>query len=472
MIQQFINREKELEFLEKHYNSPHSELIIIYGRRRIGKTELITQFMKGKPSIYLLATYKPINETIKELQNKMAKLLESNLFRKLSIDSFEDLFSEFFNFLEKTQKIRQKVIICIDEFPNLIQRDRGILTIFQKIWDIYTKSKNIMLILSGSSISMMETEVLGYKSPLYGRRTGQWLVDEFHINALKLYFKNYDNKTIIETYGVIGGVPGYIVKFSPEKSLRENIREKILTRGEFLYSEPEILLREELRDPTNYFLILKAIASGKNTFGKIVEATNLDKSLVSKYLSVLQNLRIVKRDVPIFSSVKEQIKPKRGHYKILDNFFNFWLNYVYPFKSELEINNLEYVLHYLDKTFNTYMGFAFEELIKKPYIARKIVPFHYTNIGSWWYKDKEIDLIAINEHEKRIFFLEVKWSILSPSDTKKIIRRLIDKANYITWNEESRKEYYGIVALDILQKENVSLDNAFLYTVDDIVSQN
>ncbi|MEQ9715948.1 MAG: ATP-binding protein [Candidatus Asgardarchaeum sp.] len=467
MIQQFINRVEELRFLEEHYKSRHSELIIIYGRRRIGKTELIAQFIKDKPAIYLLATYKPLHEIIKELQLKMAKLLKNRLFEKLEINNFEDLFLEFIEFLKKS-KITEKVVICIDEFPILIQRDKGIVSIFQKIWDEHLRKENIMLILLGSSISMMETDVLGYKSPLYGRRTGQWLVEEFKITSLMDYFWKYSKIDIIRTYGVIGGVPGYITKFDPDLSLLGNIREKIFRKGEFLYDEPEILMREKLRDPTNYFSILRAIASGSNTFGKIVDSTGLDKSLVSKYLSMLQSLRIVERDIPIFSSLKAQIKVKRGQYKINDNFFRFWFNYVYPFKSEIEANNIDYVTAQLNETFNTYMGFIFEDLVRKPYIARALVPFYYTDLGRWWYKDKEIDLVAANSRERKIFFMEVKWSKLSLREAKTILKELKEKAKHVDWNIDKRKEYYGVIAIEIEDKNELESEETVAYSVDDL----
>lgn len=467
MFQQFINREEELAFLERHYRSKNSEFIIIYGRRRIGKTELVSRFIRGKPAIYLLATYKPIFEIIRELQLKMANFTSDPSFIKLRIKHFDELFEEFFKHY-KGQK--DKIVICIDEFPLLIQRDRGMPSIFQKVWDETLQDKNIMLILMGSSVSMMETEVLGYKSPLYGRRTGQWLVDEFKIFELKQYFARYTNEDIVRVYGILGGIPGYITKFDPMKSIEENLKDKVFRKGEFLYEEPEILMREELRTPSNYFSILRAIASGHNTFGEIVNDTSLDKSLISKYLSVLQNLKIVQRELSVFSSYKKRIGIKRGLYKISDNFFWFWFNYVYPYKSELESNNISFVIEKFNKSFNSYMGRIFEELIRKNYIARKIIPFRYTDLGKWWHKDKEIDLIAASRDENKILFLEIKWSSITKRDSLRIIKNLKEKARAVNWKKESRMEYYGLVALGIENKEELKDHGFIIYSLDDIFS--
>ena len=422
----------------------------------------------------MLATYKPIQDSIKELQHKMASFLEDTHFDQLNIKNFDNLFEAFVRFLDikKSKKDLGKVVICIDEFPVLIQHDKSIPSIIQKVWDLYINSRDdIMLILTGSSINMMKTEVLGYKSPLYGRRTGQWLVDEFKIYILKQYFKNYSNEDIIRTYGVIGGVPGYITRLDPNTPLLENIKNNILTKGSYLYDEPEILMRVELRDPTNYFAILRAIASGSNTFGKIVNTTSLDKSIVSKYLAVLQKLRHIDRELPVLSSVKAKIRAKKGIYWIKDNFFNFWFLYIYPFKSELEYGNIDFVLKHLEETFNTYMGHIFEKLTLTPYIAKRIIPFAYTDIGRWWQKDKEIDLVALDKNSEKIFFGEVKWSTLTSRDIIRILGKLKDKAKLVDWKKDNRETFFGIFAIDIKNREKINLENLHnvnLYSLKDI----
>mgnify|MGYP000135470952 CR=1 FL=1 len=385
MIQQFINRKEELEFLQNRYSSNGAELIIIYGRRRIGKTELIVKFTKNKPSIYFLATEKPWGDNLKDLQNLMADYLRDELFKLAEIDSFEKLFQEFLK-----RKGEERLIITIDEFPILIERYKPIISIFQRLWDLSISKRNdIMLILCGSSIGMMETEILDYKSPLYGRRTGQWKVEEIEFWALNQFFPNYKLIELIKSYGVIGGIPGYLTKFNPNKSFKENLIENLFSKGSYLYEEAEILLKQELRAPANYFAILKAISAGKRKFGEIVNETSLDKSLISKYLSILQNLKVVERILPIQASKKQKVRIKGGLYVISDKYISFWFRFVFPYKSMLESGELTTFMKIFDKEFRNYLGLIFEDLCRK-YFIKHLLKDPLRKIGTWWYKEREI----------------------------------------------------------------------------------
>ena len=231
-------------------------------------------------------------------------------------------------------------------------------------------------------------------------------------------------------------------------------------------------MRVELRDPTNYFAILRAIASGNRTFGRIVDATGLDKSLISKYLAVLQNIKIVERELPVPSSIKTKVATKKGLYRITDNFFTFWFTYVFPFKSELESGDTHYIAKYVKETFNEYMSQIYEKLVLAPYIATKLVPFHYTDIGRWWFRDKEIDMVAINRTTNEIFFGEVKWGNLTSIEVTRTLKQLRNKAKFVDWKKENRNEYYGIIALDIKEVDVVRKKlpaNRRIYTVEDIL---
>ncbi|CAB50362.1 Hypothetical protein PAB1412 [Pyrococcus abyssi GE5] len=201
-----------------------------------------------------------------------------------------------------------RVVLIIDEFPLLVEHYRPVLSLLQKAWDLKLSRTNIMLIIYGSSVSVMESEILAYKSPLYGRRTGQWRLTEIPFFYIGEFLPGYTIEDLMKVWGVTGEIPAYLLQFSSNKSFDENVVERVLFKGAFLYEEAEFLLREELREPANYFAILQAIASGRNRFGEIVNATGLDKSLVSKYLTVLQRLGIVKREVPVTATMKEVSK--------------------------------------------------------------------------------------------------------------------------------------------------------------------
>jgi hypothetical protein len=447
MLQLFADREQELRFLENHCKTKTAELVVIYGRRRIGKTELALKFSKNKPHMYFLADRRPEKDLIHELTQRMGTYLQDESFAKLAIKDWIDLFQEFTKWNKP-----DKTIIIIDEFPMLIEANHAIPSIFQKIWDQNLKNTPTMLILLGSSIAMMETEVLDYKSPLYGRRTGQWKLDPLKLFHLKPFFPKYDHEQLVNVYSCLGGVPAYLQRFDPDKSFWENCEEKILKKGEFLYEEAEFLLREELREPRNYSSILKAIAQGAKSYGEILNLTNMDKSMLSKYTSVLEDLGFIKRTYPI--GIKP--KPRKGLYTIADNYLAFWFKYVFPNKTELETGNTDTVLSKIQEGFNTFLGHAFEQAASEFLTEakrQKLLPFSFTAMGKWWFKNNEIDLIATDEEKHAVTFFEVKWSALSKQDCKKILGILKSKASIFRWDR--KKEGFGIIAKKIAEKQRL-----------------
>ena len=244
MVQQkFVDRQRELEFLEKKYREDKANLIVIYGRRRVGKTELIKKFLENKKGIYILCSKDSLNENIKELKRKFFEITKREYFLKLETLSFFDIFKYFVEEIGD-----EKIIIVLDEFPYLIELNPGIVSVFQKIWDELLENTKIFLILCGSSIGMMETEVLGYKSPLYGRRTGEWKVEPLNFRHVKNFFEKYNIEDLFKIYSICGGTPFYLAKLDPELTVEENIKRKILTKGEVLYNEPKVLLKEEFRE--------------------------------------------------------------------------------------------------------------------------------------------------------------------------------------------------------------------------------
>jgi AAA+ ATPase superfamily predicted ATPase len=460
MFQLFADREEELSFLEKHYKSKSAEFIVIYGRRRVGKTELALRFSKNKLHIYFLADRRPETDLLNELKQRMGTFLKDESFAKLAVKDWPELFQEFTKW-NKTQH----TIIIIDEFPLLIETNHAAPSIFQKIWDQNLQNTKTMLILLGSSISIMETDVLNYTSPLYGRRTAQWKLEPLKLNHLHEFFPNYNTETIMHVYACLGGVPAYLQKFDPEKPFWENVEQRILTKGEFLYEEAEFLLREELREPRNYASILKAIAQGARTYGEILNQTNMDKSMLSKYTSVLEDLGFIKRTYPI--AIKP--KPRKGLYSIADNYLNFWFKYIFPNKTELETGNTQYILDKIKQDYNTYLGHAFEqaaiELITDMKTQNKL-PFTFSAIGKWWYKDNEIDLIALDEEKQTATFLETKWSNLDKKDCERILQNLKTKTQQFRWKR--KKENYGIIAKKIREKEHLTEQGYLTFDLRDL----
>ena len=342
------------------------------------------------------------------------------------------------------KKFTKKFILVIDEFPYLIEKNKNILTQFQKAWDEFLRDKNIMLILTGSSIGIM-TELMRYSNPLYGRRTGQYEIKPMMIKDLLEYF-NVDFEELIKIYGVIGGIPSYFIQLNKDSTLDEALKTRILKKGEFLYEEPLFLLNDELRELRVYLMILKYISLGYNTFGKLTSVIGLDKGNISKYLYRLEQLGLIENVLPFG-------KRKGGIFKTKDYFFNFWFRFVYVNKNDLELGLVNEVFKRIKKEFNDFFGRVFEdiilELIRTKQILLDFNPFY---VGKWWYKDKEIDGIIVNDLTKKIAFIECKWK--SNVNAERIIKELREKARYVQWYNNERKEYYYIFAKSFKNKVN------------------
>lgn len=446
MYQQFINRKDELNFLDKEYKGRDSSLVVIYGRRRVGKTALVRKFISNKPYIYFLADSRGDYQNLKELQKFMADYLKEDIFNKAKIYDWIELFKEFSN------RMKGKPVIVIDEFPMLIALNSAIPSIFQKIWDNILSQKQVQLILLGSSIGMMETEVLGYKSPLYGRRTGQLKVLPLKFGCLSQFFPNYSLEDLVKMYSVTDGIPAYIKAMKPDLDFYENLKEVVFTPGGFLYQEAEILLRQELREPSNYFNILKAIAMGRTKFGEIVNATELDKTVISKYINTLLLLHVIRKDFPI----TQNKETRNARYVFEDNYFNFWFRFVYPNKTLLEGGKVMDVINSAKAEMNIHFSRSFESICKEFLFIK--APVVFNKIGRWWYKDKEIDIVALNERTKDILFAECKWK--DKVNAKKVLQDLQQKAESLDWNKGKRKESYAIFAKSFrkkIEEPNLSL---------------
>ncbi|VVB54177.1 Archaea bacterial proteins of uncharacterised function [uncultured archaeon] len=437
MFQQFVNRKEELKFLNNRYVSKYPEFIILYGRRRVGKTELIKEFIKNKPSVYFMADRQIERENIRLMQKSMASYLKDSLFEKVQFRDYFELFSEF------TKRTSERVVFVIDEFQYLLESNNAIPSIYQKLWDEIISKTNVFMILCGSSISMMET-LMGYKNPLYGRRTGQWKVEMMKFRDAVGFLPNFSLEQQIEAFSILDGIPLYLKQFDDTKSILENIREKIIEKGNILNIEPEFLLKEELREPRNYFLILKAISFGNARFTEIVNYTRLDKTLVSKYLDNLAQLHIIEKIYPV-TSVKERARDTR--YRLGDNFFSFWFRFIYPNRSEIERGEIDQVIALIQKDLNSFMGRKFKKICMEALIElnnQGYLPFKFKTIGGWWHKDHEIDIIFMNEDTKEMCFCECKWQ--TPKVGLDVLKELLEKATFVDWLNKTRQDCYIVIS--------------------------
>jgi AAA+ ATPase superfamily predicted ATPase len=406
----FVNRTEELSLLQQLDESRRAELFIVYGRRRVGKTELLRHFCQERPHVFFSAT----QTTDKNQLADWSRLLWQHAHGQSLPDFTFPTWEASFQFLA-TLAGEQRLVVIIDEFPYMIESNAALPSILQKLWDETLRHTQVYLILCGSSIGMMEQETLGYRSPLYGRRSGQLLLQPLDFTSARPFLSQYDLTTQIETYAVLGGMPAYLEQFDFSQSLEANIIDRILRPNRVLYDEPLFLLRTELREPRNYFAVLQAIAHGKTRPQHIAQASGVgDARMVSKYLSVLQELRLIERVVPVTETQPQ--KSRQGHYRLADQFLRFWFRFLAPHRSELEQGQAQLVWQNdIAPQLAQFTGPVFEEICRQFLwqLARtgqpRRLPFAPQQIGAWWWKEQEVDIVALNRAEEIILVGECKW---------------------------------------------------------------
>lgn len=404
----FIGRKAELEKLTAEYERDGG-FVVIYGRRRVGKTTLIKEFLKKKTAFYFLATEELESQSMKRLAGVVARATNHSFMQKAVFTDWLDLFHVIADY-----KPEEKKVLVIDEFPYLVKTNQAFPSILQNAWDEFLKDSNVMLILSGSLIGMMRKYALSYDSPLYGRRTSQMRLAPLTFTdvyeALNLPF---DQAT--EQYAVTGGVPKYLEFFEDGRELVDQLKDAVLSKSGFLYEEPFFLLKSESMTAVNYFSIIKAIADGNHKLGKIAGALGQETSALTPYLSTLADLGFIEKRTPV--TEKNPEKSRKGLYFISDNFIRFWFRYVYPYKGELELDNMQIVLDEIRKDFiEKFVAFAYEDISKDIFVnlcKKGAISFVPSRIGSYWLNDydgdTEIDVVAVDHQNKRIFAGECKY---------------------------------------------------------------
>jgi AAA+ ATPase superfamily predicted ATPase len=439
MDEKFVNRETELEFLQSEYEKSRASLVIIYGRRRIGKTSLIKKFISDKSALYFLASEEMERENINNLKNIIAGYTKNSLLRRGSNFTWDDLFTVFKDFNKE-----QKKILVIDEFQYLGKVNSGFPSVFQRIWDELLKNENIMVILCGSLINMMESQTLAYSSPLYGRRTGQIKLMQISFWNYHEFFEHKTEEELVEYYAVTGGVPKYIEAFRDEDDVFKAIETKILRKQSFLYEEPVFLLEREVSEIGSYFSIIKTIAQGNHKLGKIAAVLGVSQTGLTKYLSTMINLDLLERQIPVTESNPE--KSKKGLYFIKDNFIEFWFKFVYPHRSYIEMDDISYVLDKLKSNFiDNHVSFVYEKVcMEKLWQLNKAdkLKFKLLKLGKWWDNANEIDIVGLNEESKDIMFCECKY--LNKKVEVDVFYSLAEKAKQVKWNNNYRRDHYVI----------------------------
>jgi len=420
MILKFIDREKELEVL----NKTKSNVILIYGRRRIGKTRLIKEFIKDKKAFYFLCQKNKLDVEFERFLRKFNKTFSTYI----EANDLEEFFEKIKN---------QDLIIVFDEFSYWVEKNPEVPSLFQYIIDEILKNSRLKIILSGSLIGTMES-LLSYKQPLYGRIKQKIKLSPLKFKYVPSFLPKYDIETCIKVYSCVGEIPAYIQEFNDSMDFEKNLNILFFNKFGFFYDEAERLLKDELREPNIYFRIIEAMALGHTRLGKIASKAYIDITNLPKYLKVLEQMEIIEKITPVVG--KDKL------YVIKDKYFRFWIEFVYAHREEIELETYKFPRG----RFNQYLGKVFEDVCKEALLELR--PINFNKIGKWWHKDREIDILALNESKKELLAVECKWK--ENIDPKRICRSLLEKLEHVNWYNKERKDYLTIFAKSFKEKIN------------------
>lgn len=388
----FYCRENELRDMNRRYDKGGFECLIVYGRRRVGKTALINEFCKDKPTVFFSALNASDKENLEALSKAIYEKEHPGMDSAPVYQSFEAALEEITRMAEK-----ERLVFVIDEYPYLAKANKSISSRLQHIIDHTWKNGQLYLILCGSSMSFMEYQVLGYESPLYGRRTGQYKIQALTYKEMTAFNPTLTNEQQSLVYGITGGIPHYINKLDVYEDVDEALKENLFNTSSYLYEEPENLLKQELREPAIYNSVITAIAGGASHANEIATKVGVESAVCAKYLKVLLDLGIIKKETPITE------KPgKKTIYTIGDNFFRFWYRFVPQNTSAISAGRIEQIYEpVIKRHLSAYMGLVFEQMCRE-YLLRYAndLPILLSDVGQWWgtdskaKKEVQIDIVG------------------------------------------------------------------------------
>jgi AAA+ ATPase superfamily predicted ATPase len=379
----FVDRDVELSRLHDCYGSDEPELAVIYGRRRLGKTQLVQHSLTDRDD----AVVYQATETTPRLQ--LDQFVDIAAERFPGVTDIKEDWESLLGYLGD-----QNAVVVLDEFPYLIEADPSLPSVIQRLWDQRFQRTSGTLVLVGSSISMMEEATLLGNSPLYGRATEKLDLRPLRFAAAQAFLPgDYTPEEHVFAWGVFGGVPYYLDGIDLGRDFGTVLTEEVLSQKGYLHDEPEYVLRTELTEPNRYFAILSAIAAGKTASNEIAQAIGIDGKQISTYTQKLERLRLVERDVPI---TEEKATSRRGRYRIRDPLFRFWFRFVYGNEDRYERLGRDAYEAIIEPELADFVSPAFEML------CREALPNLYPDklfldIGRWWYKEHEVDVVGFTD---------------------------------------------------------------------------
>ena len=406
----FIDRERELELLEEAWGRDAFTLVVVYGRRRVGKTRLLLEFARGKPLLY----YSAIEAPLEELKEDFARAVRAQLGVPASGDPVE--------LLEWLASTGQRVLVVLDEIQYMVDADPSLPSRLQRSVDTKLSGSRVFLVLCGSAVSFFEKELLAYRSPLFGRGALSLRLAPLGFPEARRYLAGYTAEDAVVAYGVVGGTPAYLRLLDPSRSVLDNLR-LLLRPGSHFYEEAPNLLRQELREPRAYTGILAALASGERRPSRVASAAGLDARTLPKYISVLEELDIVVR-VP-------RLGGRGVKLDFRDNYFRFWFTFPYRLRHLIEAGLAEDAVEHVAGELPRYMGPVYEALVREalPHLYKaRLIPVRPVEVGAWWSGKAEVDVVA-RDPGRATAFIEVKWREVTAEEALEILRELEAKAS-------------------------------------------
>lgn len=457
---EFVNRDEHLEELTSRYDRPEADLVVIYGRRRLGKSALVRESIRNRED----AVYWQATEETPDVQ----------------VANFVDAAASVYPFVADVRRdwealLRRlgdrNAVVVIDEFPYLIESDDAVPSKFQRVWDMHLEETGMTLVLVGSSISVMEEKVLAGGSPLYGRRTAVIDLPPLQLGDAAAFYPEDDPDSIFRSWGVFGGTPFYLQALDRSTSLAENVQSLLLSEHGLLYNEPELLLRTELgiREPQTYYTLMRAMATGKRETNEIAGFAGLDAQQIGSYLTKLRRLRLIERDIPVTADPNST---RKSRYRLNEPLFTFWFRFVYGQQDKIAQLGDEAYETLVEPAFADYLASRFEGACQDALAT--LLPRTYLGIGSWWHREHEIDVVGLG-NDGTLVVGECKYT--SRRMTEGDLANLERTAEEVRWTPPGGGEPSFVYCCfgrsgfsDDLVAEATDRDDVHLFTVGNIVN--
>ena len=405
----FVDREAELRSLNDILVRRGAQFLVVYGRRRVGKTTLLIEWAQRSqmPTLYWVAAREPSALLLRSFSQSIYAHAHPDrpVDPLFSYPSWEMALREAAALAQN-----QRLILIMDEFPYAAQSEHALPSLLQNAWDHFFKTTQVVLVLAGSQIGMM-VDALSYHAPLYGRTTAQLPLKPLPFRSLSQFFPHYNAEQRVAIYAILGGIPAYLEKFRDDVSLAANVRQQILSPTSIFQQEAFFLLQDEVREVSNYLAIIRAIGEGAHSLDEIALLSGIARNHASTYLVRLQELTFVQRQIP--ATLPKNKRTTQGRYVLDDAFLRFYFRFLAPNRILLEQGLSNRLWDLIGESLRAFVGqTAFEEICRTWTLEQAIagrLPFLPDMVGRHWSGDVEIDVVAINWQQRQLLLGECKW---------------------------------------------------------------